>query len=97
MAIPLGVLTALYLAEAASARVREVVKPIVELLAALPSVVIGFFGMVVVAPFLQNVLNIPITHFHFTIVTIKNIKLYEPDRTKLLFKNEKIIIPKYNI
>lgn len=59
MAIPLGVLTALYLAEAASARVREVVKPIVELLAALPSVVIGFFGMVVVAPFLQNVLNIP--------------------------------------
>ena len=59
MSIPLGVLTALYLAEIASARVRELVKPIVELLAALPSVVIGFFGMVIVAPFLQNLLDIP--------------------------------------
>ena len=58
IAIPLGVLTALYLAEAASARLREVVKPVVELLAALPSVVIGFFGMVVVAPFLQRILDV---------------------------------------
>ncbi|MCJ7545355.1 MAG: phosphate ABC transporter permease subunit PstC [Deltaproteobacteria bacterium] len=59
LAIPLGVMTAIYLAEIASFRAREVVKPIVELLAALPSVVIGFFGMVVVAPFLQNVFDIP--------------------------------------
>ena len=58
ISIPLGVLTALYLAEAASARVRQWVKPIVELLAALPSVVIGFFGMVIVAPFLQDVFNL---------------------------------------
>ena len=59
ISIPLGVMTALYLAEVATARVREWVKPIVELLAALPSVVIGFFGMVVVAPFLQDVLDVP--------------------------------------
>jgi phosphate transport system permease protein len=59
LAIPLGVMTAIYLAEIASFSFREVVKPIVELLAALPSVVIGFFGMVVVAPFLQNVFDIP--------------------------------------
>jgi len=59
ISIPLGVMTALYLAEGASARVREWVKPIVELLAALPSVVIGFFGMVIVAPFLQEILDIP--------------------------------------
>jgi phosphate transport system permease protein len=59
ISIPLGLMTALYLAEVASARVREWVKPIVELLAALPSVVIGFFGMVVVAPFLQDVLDVP--------------------------------------
>jgi phosphate transport system permease protein len=58
ISIPLGVLAALYLAEAASARVRQWVKPVVELLAALPSVVIGFFGMVVVAPFLQDVFNV---------------------------------------
>ena len=60
MSIPLGVFTALYLAEVASARMREWVKPIIELLAALPSVVIGFFGMVIVAPFLQDFLEIPV-------------------------------------
>ncbi|HBF43426.1 MAG TPA: phosphate ABC transporter permease subunit PstC [Desulfobacteraceae bacterium] len=59
ISIPLGVLTALYLAEIASYRLRELVKPVVELMAALPSVVIGFFGMVVVAPFLQEVFDIP--------------------------------------
>jgi phosphate transport system permease protein len=59
ISIPLGVMTAIYLAEIASSRLRELVKPIVELLAALPSVVIGFFGMVIVAPFLQKLLNIP--------------------------------------
>ncbi len=59
ISIPLGVMTALYLAEGASATVREWVKPVVELLAALPSVVIGFFGMVIVAPFLQELLDIP--------------------------------------
>jgi phosphate transport system permease protein len=58
ISIPLGVMTAIYLAEVASWRLREVIKPIVELLAALPSVVIGFFGMVVVAPLLQDVLNV---------------------------------------
>jgi len=60
MSIPLGVFTALYLAEVASQKLREWVKPVIELLAALPSVVIGFFGMVVVAPFLQNILDIPV-------------------------------------
>src|SRR5512136_3102210 len=58
ISIPLGVMTAVYLAEVASWRLREVVKPMVELLAALPSVVIGFFGMVVVAPLLQDLLNV---------------------------------------
>jgi len=58
ISIPLGVMTALYLAEIASSRLREWVKPIVELLAALPSVVIGFFGMVIVAPFLQDILDV---------------------------------------
>jgi phosphate transport system permease protein len=59
ISIPLGVMTAIYLAEIASAKVSEVVKPVVELLAALPSVVIGFFGMVLVAPFLQEVFDLP--------------------------------------
>ena len=59
ISIPLGVFTALYLAEAAAPKVRQWVKPVVELLAALPSVVIGFFGMVVVAPFLQEIFDAP--------------------------------------
>lgn len=59
ISIPLGVMTAVYLAELAHKRVAEILKPIVELLAALPSVVIGFFGMVVVAPFLQDTFGIP--------------------------------------
>lgn len=59
VSIPLGVMSAVYMAEIARVKIREIVKPIVELLAALPSVVIGFFGMVIVAPFLQNVLDIP--------------------------------------
>jgi phosphate transport system permease protein len=58
LAVPLGVMTAVYLAEIANPRVREIVKPFVELLAAMPSVVIGFFGMVIVAPFLQNMFDI---------------------------------------
>jgi phosphate transport system permease protein len=59
ISIPLGVMTAIYLSEIAKPSVGEIVKPIVELLAALPSVVIGFFGMVLVAPFLQRVFDIP--------------------------------------
>ncbi|MDQ7032207.1 MAG: phosphate ABC transporter permease subunit PstC [Desulfonauticus sp.] len=58
IAVPLGVMTAIYLAEIASPALRNIVKPIVELLAGMPSVVIGFFGMVVVAPFLQNYLDL---------------------------------------
>ncbi|SDN85225.1 phosphate transport system permease protein [Desulfonauticus submarinus] len=54
IAVPLGIMTAIYLAEIASPKLRNIVKPVVELLAAMPSVVIGFFGMVVVAPFLQD-------------------------------------------
>ncbi|MEW6664857.1 MAG: phosphate ABC transporter permease subunit PstC [Thermodesulfobacteriota bacterium] len=60
ISVPLGVLTAIYLAEVATPRLREIVKPVVELLAALPSVVIGFFGMVVMAPFLQETFNLAV-------------------------------------
>ena len=58
-AIPLAVLTAIFIAEIAGPRMKEVLKPVVELLASLPSVVIGFIGMVVVAPFLQETFDIP--------------------------------------
>jgi len=60
MAIPLGIMTAIYLAEIVSPRVAQIVKPVVELMASMPSVVIGFFGMVVVAPFIQQLFDIPV-------------------------------------
>jgi len=56
--IPLGVLTALYLAEIARPKMREIIKPAVEMFASLPSVIIGFFGMVIVAPLLQDAFNL---------------------------------------
>lgn len=58
MAVPLGVLTAVYLSEIAGPRMRAVAKPMLEMLAALPSVIMGFFGMVVIAPFLQEYFDI---------------------------------------
>ncbi len=59
IAVPLGVGSALYLTVVAGGRFKEIVKPAVELLASLPSVVLGFVGMVVLAPLLQEWLDIP--------------------------------------
>jgi phosphate transport system permease protein len=59
IAIPLGLLSAVYISEIAGIRMKEILKPTIEMLASLPSVVIGFFGMVVVAPLLQELLDIP--------------------------------------
>jgi len=57
--IPLGVGSALYLNEIASYRQKQFLKPVIELLASIPSVVFGFFGMVIVTPFLQKIFNLP--------------------------------------
>jgi phosphate transport system permease protein len=54
-AVPISVLAAIYTSEFAPARAREVVKPAVELLAGIPSVVLGFFALVVLATWLHGV------------------------------------------
>ncbi|WP_165065223.1 phosphate ABC transporter permease subunit PstC [Desulfovibrio sp. ZJ200] len=59
LAVPMGVLTAVYLTEIAHPTTRRFIKPFVELLAALPSVVLGFLGMVILAPWIQDVFNAP--------------------------------------
>jgi phosphate transport system permease protein len=64
--VPLGIGSALYVHELASARQRAFLKPAIELLAGIPSIVYGFFGMVIVAPFLQRLLNIPVGLCAFT-------------------------------
>ena len=55
VAAPLGLISAIYLAEYASPRVRSVIKPVLEILAGIPTVVYGFFAALVVAPFLRMV------------------------------------------
>ena len=54
LGVPLGVGTAVYLTEIASARVRKVVSPAVDLLAGIPSVIYGFFGMIIIRPFIAE-------------------------------------------
>lgn len=52
--VPLGVGAALYVSQYARPRVREIVKPVVELLAGIPSVVLGFFALMVMASWMQD-------------------------------------------
>lgn len=54
IAVPLSVGAAIYVAEIASTRIRELVKPAIELLAGVPSVVVGFFALVVLASWMQR-------------------------------------------
>ncbi len=60
LALPLGLATAIYMAEIANDKVRNVMKPVIELLAGIPSVVYGFFGLVVIVPLIQDVFNLPV-------------------------------------
>lgn len=60
IALPLGLATAIYLAEVADKRLRNILKPLIELLAGIPSVVYGFFGLVVVVPFVQKTFGLAV-------------------------------------
>ena len=53
--VPVGILTAIYMAKFCNERVYKIVKPAVDLLAGIPSVVYGFFGMVVLVPTFRNI------------------------------------------
>jgi phosphate transport system permease protein len=57
--VPLSLGGAIFLAEVAPSQVREVVRPAVELLAGIPSVVYGLFGMVVLVPMVRNFFSVP--------------------------------------
>ncbi len=59
IAIPFGIATAVYISEIAPRWMRELLKPLVELLGGLPSVVLGFLGILVLSPFLRTFLNLP--------------------------------------
>ena len=59
IAVPLGIGTAAYLTDVASRNVREIAKPVIEILAGIPSVVIGFLGIVFVGPMIAKIFRIP--------------------------------------
>jgi phosphate transport system permease protein len=58
ISVPVGVACAAYLAEVAPARVRETVKPVIEILAGIPSIVMGFIGLMLLSPLVQSVFNL---------------------------------------
>jgi phosphate transport system permease protein len=57
--VPVGILTAVYISEVAPGWVKDILKPLIEILAGIPSVVLGFLGALVLAPFLRESLNLP--------------------------------------
>ncbi|MDR0559782.1 MAG: phosphate ABC transporter permease subunit PstC [Prevotellaceae bacterium] len=60
IALPLGMGVAIYLSELSNERTRKILKPTIELLAGIPSVVYGFFGLAVLVPLIQRTLNLPV-------------------------------------
>jgi len=59
IAIPFGIGTAIYIAEIAPNMVKEILKPLVEVLGGLPSVVLGSIGFLILAPYIRKILNLP--------------------------------------
>jgi phosphate transport system permease protein len=59
VAVPIGIFTAIYLAEYASPRVRSIVKPLIEVIAGIPTVVFGLFALVTVGPMLRDYFAAP--------------------------------------
>ena len=59
IAIPFGLMTAVYIAEIAPRWLRELLKPLVEVLGGIPSVVLGFLGILVLAPLVREILHVP--------------------------------------
>ncbi|OFX80057.1 MAG: phosphate ABC transporter permease subunit PstC [Bacteroidetes bacterium GWE2_29_8] len=59
-ALPFGLSAAIFLAEVSNPKLRNILKPLIELLAGIPSVVYGFFGLVVIVPFIQQLFNLPV-------------------------------------
>ena len=59
IAVPIGLLTAIYIAEVASRQTKEILKPLVELLGGFPSVVLGFLGLLILSQYLREIMNLP--------------------------------------
>jgi len=59
-ALPFGLSVSIYMSEISSSRTRNILKPIIELLSGIPSVVYGFFGLIVIVPLIQKLFHLPV-------------------------------------
>lgn len=87
IALPIGVAIGLYLAELARRSVSRVVSPMVEMLAAVPSVVVGFWGLIVLAPIVSKNIE-PFLHEHFGFIPLFG----EPQTTGLSLFTASLIL-----
>lgn len=59
LGVPIGILTAVFIAEVAPKWLANLIRPAIELLAGIPSVVYGFFGLIIIVPLIEDVFNVP--------------------------------------
>ncbi|BEG98336.1 phosphate ABC transporter permease subunit PstC [Bacteroides sedimenti] len=59
-ALPFGLSVSIYMSEVSGSKVRNLLKPVIELLSGIPSVVYGFFGLIVIVPLIQKLFNLPV-------------------------------------
>lgn len=60
IALPFGLAVSIYMSEVANHRIRNLMKPVIELLSGIPSVVYGFFGLIVIVPLVQKTFDLPV-------------------------------------
>ena len=68
--VPVGILTAVFIAEVAPKKLAKIISPAVELLAGIPSVLYGVFGLAVIVPSIQNVFNLPKGQSLFAVIIV---------------------------
>ena len=73
--VPVGILTAVFIAEVAPKRVAKIISPAVELLAGIPSVLYGIFGLAVIVPNIQKIFNLPKGQSLFAVIIVLSIMM----------------------
>ena len=73
--VPIGILTAVFIAEVAPKQVAKLISPAVELLAGIPSVLYGIFGLAVIVPSMQNIFNLPKGQSLFAVIIVLSIMM----------------------
>ena len=68
--VPVGILTAVFIAEVAPKKIAKIISPAVELLAGIPSVLYGVFGLAVIVPGIQNIFNLPKGQSLFAVIIV---------------------------